>query len=66
MALVRSVIFFLLGVAVILDAILQTPTHVTELICGLFLLGLVTVDDFFGRLPFVRRSSTPRGEVPSR
>jgi hypothetical protein len=47
---IRSVILFALGAAVVLDAVLTPGTHVSELITGLILLGIIPVDQLLSRL----------------
>lgn len=47
----RRLVLFGLGVAVIIDAVVETPTHVGELATGLVLVGLVPVDEFLSRVP---------------
>src|SRR5215469_8123583 len=37
----RRIVFFVLGIGVMLDAIIQTPTRTGELVAGLILLGLI-------------------------
>jgi hypothetical protein len=54
-ALLRQVVVFLLGVGVILDAIWTAGTHVTELIAGLVLIGMVPLDSLMNRLPRPRK-----------
>lgn len=54
-ALLRQLLLFLLGVAVILDAVVNSDTPIAQLIVGLVLLGLVSVDTFLGTLPWNRQ-----------
>jgi hypothetical protein len=59
---IRRATYFLLGVAVILDGIIQTPTNLAELIVGLVLLGLIPVDGYVNwlqRPPGRRRPRRP-------
>lgn len=51
----RQVLVFLLGVAVIIDGLVTEGTHVSELLVGVFLLGLVPIDALLDRLPQWRR-----------
>jgi hypothetical protein len=48
-ALVRQAVLFVLGCFVIIDAVLTSGTHVSELVVGLVLLGIVPVDAYFNR-----------------
>jgi len=52
---VRRLVFFLLGVAVIVDAVVQTGGHGGEFAAGLILLGLIPFDSLLERLPLHRR-----------
>jgi hypothetical protein len=47
---VRQIILFALGVFVILDSVLTPGTHITELIVGLLLLGIVPLDTLMTRI----------------
>jgi hypothetical protein len=47
----RQFITYSLGVMVVLDAVITSGTHVTEIDAGLVLLGIVPVDAFLSRLP---------------
>lgn len=55
-AFIRRLTLFLLGVAVVLDAIIgQHPVPLAELIAGLVLLGLVPVEMLVDRITVRRR-----------
>ena len=54
-ALTRQVIVFLLGCAVVIDGVVSEGTHVSELLVGVFMLGLVPIDAVLSRLPWARR-----------
>lgn len=41
----RQVVYFVLGVTVIVDAVAHAGTNVAEMVVGLVLLGLVSADD---------------------
>jgi hypothetical protein len=47
---VRQVLQFALGCFVVLDAVFTPGTHVSELIAGLILLGIIPVDDLLSRI----------------
>jgi len=49
-AVARQTVLFALGVFVVLDAVLSEGTHVSEMIVGLLLLGLVPLDALMARL----------------
>ena len=57
-SLTRQVVVFMLGVAVIIDSLVTEGTHVTELLVGVFLLGLVPLDSLLERLPQPWRRDT--------
>jgi uncharacterized membrane protein HdeD (DUF308 family) len=44
---VRRVVTFLLGCAVIVDALLASVVNVGELVIGLILVGVLPIDDLF-------------------
>lgn len=44
LAIARHIILFTLGVAVIIDAVLTTGTHLAELLVGLVLVGYTSFD----------------------
>jgi hypothetical protein len=48
--LVRQVIVFVLGVGVIIDAIVTSGTHVTELVVGLILIGVLPLESLLDRV----------------
>lgn len=45
--LVRRVVTFVLGCAVIIDALLATVVSIGELVIGLILVGVLPIDDLF-------------------
>lgn len=53
----RRVVIFLLGVAVILDALDVTGSgrNIGEMVVGLVMIGLLPLDDLIGALQRVRR-----------
>jgi hypothetical protein len=48
-ARVRALVVFCLGVALVLDAVVQTGQTTPELVAGLVLLGIVPLDVFLAR-----------------
>jgi hypothetical protein len=63
---VRALAYFVLGVALLLDAIVQPGANVPELVAGLILLGLVPVEALvFGRraASSLSAAAPPRPEV---
>jgi hypothetical protein len=51
---VRRIVTFLLGCAVIVDALLQSAVSIGELIVGLLMIGVLPIDDL---IRIVRRSA---------
>jgi hypothetical protein len=47
----RRVVIFVLGVAVIIDALTEPTRVVAQLIIGTILLGVVPIDELVGRWP---------------
>jgi hypothetical protein len=55
--ILRRTILFILGCFVILDSVVTKGTHVSELIVGLLLVGLVPLDSLAGRFRVTVASS---------
>lgn len=49
-AALRRLVLFVLGCAVIIDAVVGSPQHLGQLIVGLLLVGLVPVDELLGAI----------------
>jgi hypothetical protein len=62
-ALTRQVVVFLLGCLVVIDGVTTQGTHVSELLVGVFMLGLVPVDALLTRLPWARRRDSDSDET---
>jgi hypothetical protein len=47
---VRRMVVFVLGIAVVIDAVLGTGNHIGELVIGAVLLGIIPVDELLDSL----------------
>jgi hypothetical protein len=45
--LLRRIVIFVLGCAVMIDALLQNVTSIGELVIGLIMVGVLPIDDLF-------------------
>jgi hypothetical protein len=61
---VRRTVYFLLGIAVIIDGIVAHPTNTSELWVGLILLGLIPVDTYVDRLLHAFAPPPPKDPEP--
>jgi hypothetical protein len=61
---VRRLVMFLLGVAVIIDALTAPQNVIGELVVGMVLIGLVPIDEYIGVLNTRRRARPAPGSDP--
>lgn len=54
----RRLVYFLLGVALLIDAVVQAGANVPEMVVGLILLGLIPADALAARLTNPSRGNT--------
>jgi hypothetical protein len=59
-SILRQGVVFVLGIGVILDALLTQGTHVSELVVGLVMVGIIPLDVLLTRIG-LRRDDTAAG-----